>query len=59
MDYRVSSWDSESHEELNKVVNDFLIENEVDVINVSFSSVWHPKKESIVYSVCIVYEFEE
>ncbi len=59
MNYRVSSWDSNTHEHLNKMVNDFLIENDVEVINVSFSSVWDPKKEHIVYSVCIVYKFDE
>jgi hypothetical protein len=58
MNYRISSWDSETHEGLNKIVNDFLIDNEVTVISTSFSSVWNPARECIVYSVCIAYTFE-
>ena len=59
MNYRISSWDSPTHEGLNKVVNDFLIENEVEVVNISYSTVWNPKAESLVYSVCILYKFME
>ncbi len=59
MNYRISSWDSETHEGLNKQVNDFLIDNDVQVTGMSFSSVWNPKKECIVYSVCITYSFIE
>jgi hypothetical protein len=59
MNYRISSWDSDTHEGLNRLVNDFLIENEVEVINLSYSTVWHPKTESVLFSVCILYKFEE
>jgi len=58
MNYRISSWDSNSHEYLNKMVNDFLIENDVEIINISFSSVWDPKNACVLFSVCIAYRFD-
>jgi hypothetical protein len=59
MDYRISSWDSNTHEGLNKLVNDFLIENEVQVANISFSTIWNPDTKAPHYTVCILYTFEE
>ena len=59
MNYRIATWDSDSHEQLKKMVNDFLIENDVEVIDTSFSTIWDPKKERIIFSVCVAYMFEE
>lgn len=57
-DIKIVCFDAERTDELDGTVNDWLDNNEVEVISMSHSSSYDADAKTMVFSVCLLYSVE-
>lgn len=59
MNYVVSSWESDSPQGLDDMINAFLkMHKDIEVVNISLATCWNAKENYILYTRTILYRYK-